>query len=107
MQNMEEDMIQNDTNLKEVAHFTVADLVALRMMSENIKRVDRTLEEMNRKLETNFVTKSEFAPLLKRVEEELVERTEFAPIQKIVYGLVGLVLTTVFIALLSVVVTKA
>ena len=96
----------DDKNLKEIAHFTVADLVALRMMAENIKRVDRTLEEMNKKLETQFVTKTEFAPLLKRVEEELVEKKEFAPIQKIVYGLVGLVLTTVFIALLSVVITK-
>ena len=98
--------MEHDDNLKKSAHFTVEDLLALRMMADNFKRMERTLEEMSKKLETSFVTKTEFAPFLKRLEEELVERKEFAPIQKIVYGLTGLVMTTVFIALLSVVVTK-
>ena len=99
-------MQNDDKNLNERAHFTVGDLVALRMMADNFKRMERTLEDMNRKLETSFVTKAEMLPFIKRVEEELVERKEFAPVQKIVYGMAGLVLTTVFVALLSVVVNK-
>jgi hypothetical protein len=95
-----------DENTKKEAHFTIDDLIALRMVADNFKRMERTLEDMNRKLETSFVTKNEMVPFIKRVEEELVERKEFAPIQKIVYGMTGLLMTTVFLAILSLVVTK-
>ena len=40
----------------------------------------------------------------KNIEEQYVTRAEFAPIKQVVYGIIGLLITAVFGALLSLVV---
>jgi len=55
----------------------------------DIKYIRRDLDKIIDKLDKNYVTKA-----------------EFAPVQKIVYGLVTLILTSVVIALLALVVRQ-
>jgi len=55
----------------------------------DIKYIRRDLDKIMYKLDNHFVTKG-----------------EFAPVQKIVYGLVTLILTSVVIALLALVVRQ-
>jgi len=65
---------------------TKEDEVKLAVICNDMDYVKKTLEKIDRRLEANYVTK-----------------LEFEPIKKIVYGLVMLVLTTVVVALVSVV----
>lgn len=50
--------------------------------------------------------KLQLATINEKLDHEYITRTEFAPIQKIVYGGVSLALVTVATALLALVVTK-
>lgn len=61
------------------------DQVDLALISADLKQVKETVESINHKLESNYVTKDELK--LVQVQLELI--------QKIVYGVVGLILTAV------------
>lgn len=56
---------------------------------EQLTRVREDIKSLENKIDNNYVTK-----------------TEFEPVQKLVYGLVGLVLTTVFGALVLLVIKQ-
>ncbi len=60
--------------------------IELAVIAQDIKYIQRDIQNINNKLENQYVTQA-----------------EFEPIKKIVYGLVMLVLTTVCVALVSVV----
>lgn len=61
--------------------------MSLEKLETDVQYIRRDLDEIKEKLDNGFVTKA-----------------EFAPVKSIVYGLVGLILTGVTIALLAVVV---
>lgn len=48
----------------------------------------------------------EITKLTKQVENNFVTKAEFEPIKKLVYGLVGLILTSVVVAVLTVVIPR-
>lgn len=48
----------------------------------------------------------EIEAINKKLDETFVTRAEFGPIQKIVYGMVGIVLTAAIVALLRLVITS-
>ena len=62
------------------------DEIELAMISKDIKYIQRDVVDIKHKLESQYVT-----------------QTEFEPIKKIVYGIMMLVLTTIVIAIVSVV----
>ena len=58
-------------------------------VSADLKYIRRDLDKIMDKLDKNYVTKA-----------------EFAPVQKIVYGMVGILATSVLIALLALVIRQ-
>ena len=48
----------------------------------------------------------EVAKLTKQVETNFVSKAEFEPIKKLVYGVVGLILTAVVVAVLTVIIPR-
>lgn len=58
-------------------------------ISTELKYIRRDLDAINRKLDNNYVTKS-----------------DFAPVKSIVYGMVGLMLTAIVVALLGIIITS-
>lgn len=63
---------------------TPREATQIAVMANDIGYIKSTVKELNDKVDHNYVTKE-----------------EFAPIQKLVYGLVGLILVSVVVALLS------
>lgn len=61
------------------------DQVDLALMASDLKQVKETVEAVNHKLEESYITKSEHRMLQMQVDL----------VQKIVYGVVGLILTAV------------
>lgn len=59
------------------------------LIAQDVKFIRGEITDIKKKLETNFVTKD-----------------EFDPIRNVVYGLVGLVLTSVFVAVIGLVIIK-
>jgi len=49
---------------------------------------------------------NKFDKFCDRIEKNYVSKTEFKPIQKLVYGLVGLILSSIIIAILNYVIIK-
>ena len=64
-------------------------LVKLTAMEKDIEFIKCKLEELEKKIDNQYIT-----------------RMEFEPIKKIVYGMVALVLTAVFMAIIGLVVLK-
>jgi hypothetical protein len=67
--------------------------IAINGLQKDIQYMKAKIDEMNDKMDEKFVTQDEF-------------RAKFDPISKLVYGIVGLILTTVVGALLSVVINR-
>lgn len=67
--------------------------VDIARMDERIKNIQDRLEDLIRKIDSNYVTKVEFI-------------SEVAPIKKIVYGVVSLILVSVVVAILALVIRK-
>lgn len=64
------------------------DISRIPLICQAILTIDDSLKNINEKLDTKYVTKE-----------------AFTPVQRVVYGVVGLILTSVFVALLSLVIT--
>ena len=67
--------------------------LAIAGLQKDIQYMKDKIDEMNDKMDEKFVTQDEF-------------RAKFDPISKLVYGIVGLILTTVVGALLSIVINR-
>jgi len=63
--------------------------VVMQQVVDDIEQIKKDTTEIKIRLESNYVTKD-----------------QFAPVQKIVYGMVGLILVTVVGALLTLVIIK-
>jgi len=50
--------------------------------------------------------KESMTKIVETLDKNYVTRTEFDPIKRIVYGMVGLILVTVFLALLTIIVKQ-
>lgn len=82
------------------------------MEDKNINNLERTVQDFIRKSEiADARTQKDVEYILKEVKEikdlvsnHYVTKVEFDPIKKIVYGLVALVLTTVFVGILALVI---
>ena len=61
--------------------------VTLGEIGRSVKRIESSMEELRRELRDDYIT-----------------RNEFQPVKTLVYGLVGLVLTAVVVALVALVV---
>lgn len=79
-------------------------------MSTNIDLIEKELRdlrqsygEINTKLERVI---EDIGKLFDALDTKYVTKDEFAPVKSLVYGLVALILTTVFGALLLLVITK-
>ncbi len=59
------------------------------LIKKDLEYIKRQVDGINRRIESNYIT-----------------RVEFQPIQKLVYGMVGLILVSVVGALISLVVMK-
>lgn len=81
-------------------------------MQESNPQLERTLQDFMQKSEiADAETKKDIEYLIKEVKEvkqlvsdHYITRVEFDPIKKIVYGLVALVLTSVFVGILTLVI---
>lgn len=60
-------------------------------LAETIYRIDERLATL----------KSDFHELKETVENNYVRQDEFSPVRRIIYGLVGLALTSIFTAILA------
>jgi len=69
------------------------DNVDIARMDERIKNIQDRLEDLIKKIDSNYVTKVEFV-------------SEVAPIKKIVYGVVSLILVSVVVAILGLILKK-
>ena len=65
---------------------------------------DVLLTELNNLTKLVERDRSDTNKRLDKIEAKLVTRAEFEPVKSIVYGLVGLVLTSVIVALLALVI---
>ena len=82
------------------------------MDNQDIKNLDKTLQDFMRKSEIADAKtqkdieyiKKEIGEIKQLVSDHYVTKVEFDPIKKIVYGLVALVLTTVFVGILALVI---
>jgi hypothetical protein len=70
--------------------------------AERHKTVNDRIDDLKRKLDQGVVTRDEFTEFKKTT----VSLIEFGPVKRIVYGLVGIILTGVVVAMLSLVVVK-
>lgn len=90
--------------MSEFGKMQFSDREILIRIDERMGVVERSLSDMNKKLENNYVEKREcypFQELLKETQKNFVRIEEFQPIKKIVYGVVGTILMSVLVGLLS------
>lgn len=66
-----------------------SEAVEAALIKKDLEYIKRQVDGINRRIESNYIT-----------------RVEFQPIQKLVYGMVGLILVSVVGALISLVVMK-
>ena len=74
--------------------------VQIAVIAEKIDNIESVVADIKKKLEVSYVTKEEFLAKMTIVEGK------YDPIQKIVYGMVTLILTSVVGALLMLVIRK-
>lgn len=65
-------------------------------LSEIVKETRQSVSDLNRKMED----------MESKMKDRFVTKEEFEPIRRLVYGVVGLLLTTVFLALLAQVIVQ-
>ena len=86
---------------------SMSDHDLLLRIDERTENLQKTVEGMKENLRVNYVDKHECYPFRKMTEQSLdrhITREEFAPIKKVVYGLVGATLMTIFLGLISLIV---
>jgi hypothetical protein len=78
-------------------------------IDERTQNLEKSLTEikdgfkwLKGELSSHYVTKSEFEP----VKNEHVTKEAFEPVRKLVYGVVGVILTAVIVAIVALVVKK-
>lgn len=78
------------------------------MTKENNERLgvlENKVDNLDKKLDVIAKESKDFhTELLEKMDRDMVTRAEFTPVQKIVYGMVGLILTSVALALLALIV---
>jgi hypothetical protein len=72
-------------------------------LDKKVAVMQNDIESMKKMLEKNEVFQDNLIELLER---KFVTKDQFKPVKAIVYGAVGIILTTVFIALLALVVIQ-
>lgn len=70
------------------------------VMKNDLDYIKKHLGEINTKLDKKYVTKEEF----EQVRSDYVKRSEFHPVRKIVYGIIGIILAAVAIAIIGMVI---
>ena len=85
------EVIQIDIKMKKDSE-TLKTKIAV--MQNDIEHIKGSLGEI----------KSVVEEIKKNMEDKYVTKTEYTPVKQIVYGIVGLILTTVFGAMLSIIV---
>ena len=72
------------------------DEVTLMNLSNDIKYVKETIDKCYKKLDEEYLTKDEITILKKDTDNKIdLLKTEFSLVQKLVYGLIALILTGV------------
>lgn len=69
-------------------------------IQEGVQRIEKSVELIRAKLDKDYLTKEEFALSM------TIRDKQMSLLQKIVYSTIGLVLSTVLVALLSLVIGK-
>lgn len=76
-------------------------------IQSEISHLRTEVKEKVERIESSITTmKREVDDVLETVEKDYVRKETFVPIQKIVYGVVGLILTAVFAAIIGMVIIK-
>ena len=86
-------MTKEPVSNQDLQNENVQSAVELAVIANDITYIKKEVSVISEKLEQDYVTRVEF-------------NSKFDPIQKIIYGLVGLILTAVVGALVSLVVLK-
>ena len=68
-------------------------------IDERTRSLQITVQEIRNSMATSYVKREEFMP----VQRDFVSQHEFSPVRRIVYGLVGLMLTGICAGLLALV----
>lgn len=71
----------------------------LEVIANEMKHMAADVSEIKADMKSGYVTKGEFEP----IKHNYVSKTEFEPIKKAFYGLVGLILTSIVVAVLGLV----
>jgi len=77
----------------------------LKVVMLELKYIKEAVDDIRKRQERDYATKAEVA----RVQEQLkntVNIKDFVPVRKIVYGMVSLILTSAFLALISLVIKQ-
>jgi hypothetical protein len=108
MENNKEPTTINPESIGIHLSYIVRDLADIKkVQKENWDAVRKDISELKGTYITNeefFSHKEDMLELKKFVETKTVTKDEFEPIKKVVYGLVTLMLTSLVIALLSIVI---
>lgn len=69
----------------------VSNEVQIALINQSLKNIESKVNNMDTKLDSNFITKDEF-------------EAKFSPVRNVVYGMVGIILLAVVTALVALVV---
>lgn len=73
--------------------------IVLARIDERTLSIDKKVDAIKADIESNYVRKDVFNP----IRDSHVTKEEFIPVRNIVYGIVGIMLTSVLVAILTLV----
>jgi len=80
--------------------------ICIMKMAEQIKHIEEKLSQMPTKDEMALVVQEGITRALEICEKKYVTQERIKPLEKIVYGLLGVVLTAIAIAVIGLVIVK-